>query len=231
MPAIANQNPKDLTLPDTRHHRGAPLRQVRHHPELRLSYFKDAARDDWSYDLSENWPNEVGQGAKGTSGVISTVQAGRRHHRLRRLLPGRRPGHRGRQGRRRLRRRFSAEAGRQGRGGLPARRHPPRATTASSSSSTTTPPRPRAPTRLCWSPTTSPARPYKDAKHRQVRQVLAHLRDQRRRPEDRSASAAGSAPLPSTLRPRRSPSPSRPSRPSDARRPARVGETGPVTER
>ena len=28
----------------------------------------------WSYDLGENWPNEVGQGAKGTSGVISTVQ-------------------------------------------------------------------------------------------------------------------------------------------------------------
>ena len=39
-----------------------------------LSYVKDAAGDAWSYDLGENWPNEVGQGAKGTSGVISTVQ-------------------------------------------------------------------------------------------------------------------------------------------------------------
>ena len=34
---------------------------------------KTAAGDAWSYDLGENWPNEVGQGAKGTSGVISTV--------------------------------------------------------------------------------------------------------------------------------------------------------------
>ena len=39
-----------------------------------LSYVKDAAGDAWSYELGENWPNEVGQGAKGTSGVISTVQ-------------------------------------------------------------------------------------------------------------------------------------------------------------
>ena len=39
-----------------------------------LSYVKDAAGDAWGYELGENWPNEVGQGAKGTSGVISTVQ-------------------------------------------------------------------------------------------------------------------------------------------------------------
>lgn len=30
-------------------------------------------RADWPYELSENWPNDVGQGAKGTSGVISTI--------------------------------------------------------------------------------------------------------------------------------------------------------------
>ncbi len=39
-----------------------------------VSYFKDVTPDNWTYDLSENWPNEVGQGAKGTSGVISTVK-------------------------------------------------------------------------------------------------------------------------------------------------------------
>lgn len=39
-----------------------------------VSYLKDAAPDSWTYKLSENWPNEVGQGAKGTSGVISTLK-------------------------------------------------------------------------------------------------------------------------------------------------------------
>lgn len=39
-----------------------------------VSYLKDAAADQWQYDLSENWPNNVGQGAKGTSGVVATVQ-------------------------------------------------------------------------------------------------------------------------------------------------------------
>ena len=39
-----------------------------------VSYLKDAAPDSWTYELSENWPNEVGQGAKGTSGVISTLK-------------------------------------------------------------------------------------------------------------------------------------------------------------
>ena len=39
-----------------------------------VSYFIDTVPDAWPYELSENWPNEVGQGAKGTSGVISTVQ-------------------------------------------------------------------------------------------------------------------------------------------------------------
>ena len=39
-----------------------------------VSYFKDVTPDNWTYDLSENWPNEVSQGAKGTTGVLSTVQ-------------------------------------------------------------------------------------------------------------------------------------------------------------
>ena len=38
-----------------------------------LEYIKAAAPADWPYELSENWPNDVGQGAKGTSGVISTI--------------------------------------------------------------------------------------------------------------------------------------------------------------
>lgn len=71
-PAIADQN-KDLTLPDTaitvvhRSDKSGTTQNV-------VSYFKDQAPDSWTYDLSENWPNEVGQGAKGTSGVVSTVK-------------------------------------------------------------------------------------------------------------------------------------------------------------
>ena len=71
-PAIADQN-KDLKLPD-------PAITVVHRSDKSgttqnfVSYFKDVTPDNWTYDLSENWPNEVGQGAKGTSGVISTVK-------------------------------------------------------------------------------------------------------------------------------------------------------------
>ena len=71
-PAIADQN-KDLKLPDTAItvvHRSDKSGTTKNF----LSYVKDAAGDAWSYELGENWPNEVGQGAKGTSGVISTVQ-------------------------------------------------------------------------------------------------------------------------------------------------------------
>ncbi|OZG63039.1 phosphate ABC transporter substrate-binding protein [Bifidobacterium lemurum] len=71
-PAIADQNP-DLDLPDTAItvvHRSDKSGTTQNF----VSYFKDVAPDDWTYDLSENWPNEVGQGAKGTSGVISTVK-------------------------------------------------------------------------------------------------------------------------------------------------------------
>ena len=71
-PAIADQN-KDLTLPDTAItvvHRSDTSGTTQNF----VSYFKDQAPDSWTYDLSENWPNEVGQGAKGTSGVVSTVK-------------------------------------------------------------------------------------------------------------------------------------------------------------
>ena len=70
--AIKSQNPK-VDLPDldiTVVHRSDKSGTTKNF----LSYVKDAAGDAWSYDLGENWPNEVGQGAKGTSGVISTVQ-------------------------------------------------------------------------------------------------------------------------------------------------------------
>ena len=68
-PAIADQN-KDLKLPDTAItvvHRSDKSGTTQNF----VSYFKDVTPDNWTYDLSENWPNEVGQGAKGTSGVIS----------------------------------------------------------------------------------------------------------------------------------------------------------------
>ncbi|NEG69692.1 phosphate ABC transporter substrate-binding protein PstS [Bifidobacterium choloepi] len=70
-PSIQEQNP-DITLPDTAItvvHRSDKSGTTQNFVE----YLKAAAPDDWTYDLSENWPNEVGQGAKGTSGVISTI--------------------------------------------------------------------------------------------------------------------------------------------------------------
>ena len=70
--AIKKQNPK-VDLPDldiTVVHRSDKSGTTKNF----LSYVKDAAGDAWGYELGENWPNEVGQGAKGTSGVISTVQ-------------------------------------------------------------------------------------------------------------------------------------------------------------
>lgn len=71
-PAIADQN-KDLTLPDTAItvvHRSDKSGTTQNF----VSYLKDVAPEDWPYDLSENWPNEVGQGAKGTSSVVSTIK-------------------------------------------------------------------------------------------------------------------------------------------------------------
>lgn len=71
-PAIAALNSGE-TLPDTAItvvHRSDKSGTTQNF----VSYFKDVTPDNWTYDLSENWPNEVGQGAKGTSGVISTVK-------------------------------------------------------------------------------------------------------------------------------------------------------------
>lgn len=177
--AIKKQNPK-VDLPDldiTVVHRSDKSGTTKNF----LSYVKDAAGDAWSYDLGENWPNEVGQGAKGTSGVISTVQqadgtigyadasqAGDLGTVAVKVGDDYVP--------------FSAEAAAKV---VDASRStiPPRVTTAWSSSSTTTPPR-RAPTRSCWSPTTSPAR-HTRTPTPPSSSSLAHLRDQRRRPADR----------------------------------------------
>ena len=69
--ALTKQNP-DLDLPDL------PITVVHRSDKsgttLNLfEYLKATAGKDWPYALSENWPNDVGQGAKGTSGVISTI--------------------------------------------------------------------------------------------------------------------------------------------------------------
>lgn len=69
--AIAKQNP-DLDLPAT------PITVVHRSDKSGttlnfVEYLKAAAPGDWPHKLSENWPNDVGQGAKGTSGVISTI--------------------------------------------------------------------------------------------------------------------------------------------------------------
>mgnify|MGYP002226141483 FL=1 len=58
-PAIADQN-KDLKLPDTAItvvHRSDKSGTTQNF----VSYFKDVTPDNWTYDLSENWPNEVGR--------------------------------------------------------------------------------------------------------------------------------------------------------------------------
>lgn len=82
--ALTAQNP-GLSLPDL------PITVVHRSDKSGttlnfLEYIKAAAPADWPYELSENWPNDVGQGAKGTSGVISTIDQAERHHRLCGLL-------------------------------------------------------------------------------------------------------------------------------------------------
>ena len=99
--AIKQQNPK-VDLPDldiTVVHRSDKSGTTKNF----LSYVKDAAGDAWSYELGENWPNEVGQGAKGTSGVISTVQQADGTIGYADCFPGWRARHRCSEGRRRLR--------------------------------------------------------------------------------------------------------------------------------
>ncbi|MCI1219050.1 MAG: phosphate ABC transporter substrate-binding protein PstS [Bifidobacterium sp.] len=70
-PAIASQN-TDVQLPATAItvvHRSDKSGTTKNF----LGYVKDVAGSDWSYEVGENWPNKVGQAAKGTDGVISTV--------------------------------------------------------------------------------------------------------------------------------------------------------------
>ncbi|WP_300766028.1 phosphate ABC transporter substrate-binding protein PstS [uncultured Bifidobacterium sp.] len=69
--AIAKQN-AGVDLPDTAItvvHRSDKSGTTKNF----LSYVKDAGGSAWPYEVGENWPNNVGQGAKGTDGVISTV--------------------------------------------------------------------------------------------------------------------------------------------------------------
>ncbi len=71
-PAIQEANP-DVELPDTAItvvHRSESSGTT----ENFVSYLKDVAPDAWPYEVGEDWPNSVGQGAQGTSGLISTVQ-------------------------------------------------------------------------------------------------------------------------------------------------------------
>jgi phosphate transport system substrate-binding protein len=70
-PAIKSSNPK-VELPST------PITVVHRSDKSGttknfLSYVKDVAGSDWNYEVGENWPNQIGQGAKGTDGVVNTV--------------------------------------------------------------------------------------------------------------------------------------------------------------
>jgi phosphate transport system substrate-binding protein len=69
--AIKAQNPK-VNLPPT------PITVVHRSDKSGTtnnftSYLKAAAPNDWPYEAQENWPNEVGQAAKGTDGIISSI--------------------------------------------------------------------------------------------------------------------------------------------------------------
>ncbi|KFI44824.1 phosphate ABC transporter substrate-binding protein, PhoT family (TC 3.A.1.7.1) [Bifidobacterium bohemicum] len=69
--AIVEQNPK-VSLPDL------PITVVHRSDKSGTtnnftSYLKAAAPEQWPHDPQENWPNDVGQAAKGNSGVVSSV--------------------------------------------------------------------------------------------------------------------------------------------------------------
>ncbi|WEV69056.1 phosphate ABC transporter substrate-binding protein PstS [Bifidobacterium sp. ESL0775] len=69
--AIKAENPK-VTLPAT------PITVIHRSDKSGTtnnftSYLKAAAPNDWGYEAQENWPNEVGQAAKGTDGVVSSI--------------------------------------------------------------------------------------------------------------------------------------------------------------
>ena len=70
-PEIAKQNP-DAKLPDLainpvwRSDKSGTTKNFQ-------DYLHEAAPDSWTYDSAETWPNQVGTGAKSTSGIITTV--------------------------------------------------------------------------------------------------------------------------------------------------------------
>lgn len=71
-PAIKADNP-DATLPSD------PIVMVHRSDESGTTknftdYLAQAAPDAWPYDASGDWPNDGGQSAQGTSGIIQTVQ-------------------------------------------------------------------------------------------------------------------------------------------------------------
>ena len=74
-PAITSQNP-DLALPDkaiTVVHRSEESGTTQDF----TSYLQDAGgQENWSYKPAKAWPNKIGQGAEGTSGVSNTVSMG-----------------------------------------------------------------------------------------------------------------------------------------------------------
>lgn len=70
-PELARLNP-GVTLPDlhiTVVHRSDKSGTTKSF----VSYLHDAAGSAWPYPVGENWPNDLGQSAKGTAGVVMTM--------------------------------------------------------------------------------------------------------------------------------------------------------------
>jgi len=73
-PAIAADNP-GVTLPDlaiTTVHRSDDSGTTKNFTD----YLSKAAADSWSYGAVSTWASKTGEGANGTTGVVSTVQSG-----------------------------------------------------------------------------------------------------------------------------------------------------------
>lgn len=72
-PAITAQN-SGVNLPDkaiTVVHRSDKSGTTKNF----LDYVQKAGgKENWNYEVGENWPNEIGQAAKGTDGVVNTVK-------------------------------------------------------------------------------------------------------------------------------------------------------------
>ena len=71
-PAITEANPDaTLTGPITVVHRSDDSGTSKNFQD----YLSKTAADVWTYEVSNTWPVQVGQGANGTSGVVQTIQA------------------------------------------------------------------------------------------------------------------------------------------------------------